>query len=92
VDGLAVYGLPVCGAFIITEGVEERLAKGGVGGEAGWVILALGVGGGRALGFVSFGGAVVVVAVGMAVMAAVVVMVVGIVWLISVRSGSGFGL
>jgi hypothetical protein len=37
---------------------------------------------------VSFGGAVVVVAV----MAAVVVMVVGIVWLISVRSGSGFGL
>jgi hypothetical protein len=40
---------------------------------------------------VSFGGAVVVVAVGMAVMAAAVVMVVGIVWLISVRSGSGFG-
>lgn len=88
-DGLTVHGLPVCGAFIVAEGVEEGLAEGGVGREAGWVVLIAGVGGGRALGFVSFGGTVVVVVVGMVVTAAVVVMVVGIVWFVSVRFGFG---
>jgi hypothetical protein len=84
VDWLAVHRLPICGAFIVAEGVEEGLAEGGIGGEAGWVIL--GVGRGRALRSVSFGGAMV--AVGMAVMAVVVS---GVVWFVSVRFGSGFG-
>lgn len=32
-DGLTVHGLPVCGAFVVAERVEQRFAEGGGGGE-----------------------------------------------------------
>jgi hypothetical protein len=44
VDWLAVDGFPVCGAFVVAEGVEEGFAEGGVGGEAPWVIFDIGGG------------------------------------------------
>lgn len=40
---LAVDGFPVCGAFVVGEGVEEGFSECGVGIEGGW-------GGGRGSG------------------------------------------
>lgn len=64
---LAIDRFPVCGAFIVAEGIEERFAEGGIGGEAVGLVV-WGWGGGGVL-FVAFGavGAVMVGSFAMAV-------------------------